>query len=207
MLVVGLCGKMGVGKDFIAHKYIVPHLARAGLDCLRLSFADQIKVNVMAKAGVSFADVFDHKTQATRTLLQREGTEEGRDVAGRDVWITFFDAWSRVFGSRGVRAIVACDVRFRNEADYIRARGGLLLKVVAPGRNERRLASESGGDGAALQRIRGHRSECDLDDLPDEAFDLVLCNDGASLDVQALLRCLSDRIRHELTDRVRPCTE
>jgi hypothetical protein len=177
VMIIGLCGKMGSGKDYIAAKYIVPWLKEQGLNYLRLSFADQIKVNVMAKHQIPFDDVFVNKNQTTRVLLQQEGTENGRNVLGKNVWINYFDTWCQVFASRGVDAIVACDVRFKNEACYIKAQGGILIKVVAPARNEKRLQTESCGSHATYAKLCHHSSECDLDDLEGNLFNMILNND------------------------------
>ena len=174
-IIIGLCGKMGSGKDYIASKYIIPFLQSNSVNCMQWSFADQIKVNVMAKRDIAFQDVYVNKTKATRTLLQQEGTENGREIVGKDIWINYFDAWRQVLTSRGVRALITSDVRFSNEADYIKSQGGMLIKVIAPGRNEQRLQHETGGNVEDYQRIKGHASECDLDLYSD--FDLVINND------------------------------
>lgn len=174
-VIIGLSGKMGSGKDYIASKYIIPFLQSKAVNCLQWSFADQIKVNVMAKRKIAFKDVYIHKTKATRTLLQQEGTENGREVVGKNIWINYFDAWRQVLTARGVEALITSDVRFTNEADYIKSQGGILIKVAAPGRNEQRLQTEAGGNVEDYQRIKSHASECDLDSYSD--FDLVINND------------------------------
>lgn len=183
MLLIGLCGKMGTGKDFVAKNIIIPFLKdRLQKNVLPLSFADQIKVNVIStNKDVHFDDVYTRKTKETRHLLQQEGTEKGRNVFGQDIWLRYFDAWTKVFESRGTDAIVTSDVRFRNEASFIKSQGGLLIKLVAPQRNQARLDQESGGDEAVIQRLQQHSSECDLDQLQDSDFDLIIHNDGEQL--------------------------
>ena len=172
MLIVALCGKMGSGKDHVAHTVVLPLLRRLGLTCVHLCFADQIKVNAMVKHGLRPDDVLDAKTRETRALLQREGTELGRDVLGQDVWVRYFDAWLAVHRSRGVDAVVTTDVRFRNEAEYVRHHkdDGILIRIDAPERNARRLRAEG-----APEWVRLHRSECDLDHYDD--VDFVVRND------------------------------
>ena len=161
---------------------------------MQWSFADQIKVNVMAKRDIAFQDVYVNKTKATRTLLQQEGTENGREVVGKDVWINYFDAWRQVLTSRGVEALITSDVRFSNEADYVKSQGGVLIKVVAPGRNEQRLQNETGGNVGDYQRIKAHASECDLDLYSD--FDLVIENDfNQTIDEKQLYNVLQKSIQ------------
>jgi dephospho-CoA kinase len=196
MFIIGLCGKMGSGKDYIANRYIFPFLKRAGYNACQMSFADQIKVNVMVKNDIPFGDVYVEKTDSTRTLLQQEGTEHGRDVLGKEVWIKYFDAWSKVFQSRGIDAVVATDVRFANEFNYIKARG-IVIKVDAPLRNQTRLIHESKGDSTLYVKMSTHSSECDLDNKASSAFDIVIPNDidDECLDETQFHRQLIDLIR------------
>jgi hypothetical protein len=176
-MLIGICGKMGTGKDFIASNYIVPMLEKWGIKCMRMSFADQIKVNVMCTKNINFHDVFIEKREDTRRLLQIEGTENGRNVYGKDIWIRYFDAWSQVHHSRGIQSIITCDVRYQNELEYIKSKQGIIIKIEAPIRNENRLRQESKGDNLVYENIKGHSSECDLDGIDNSNFDLVIKND------------------------------
>lgn len=63
-----------------------------------------------------------------RRYLQRLGTEGVRSVLGENVWV---DALLRDTETWGPTVIT--DVRFPNEADAIRARGGLVLLIERPG--------------------------------------------------------------------------
>ncbi|MFK0099210.1 hypothetical protein [Streptomyces sp. NPDC091040] len=63
-----------------------------------------------------------------RTYLQELGTEGARAVLGEDVWV---DALFRDYATWGPTVIT--DVRFPNEADAIRARGGLVIAIQRPG--------------------------------------------------------------------------
>lgn len=178
MVIIGICGKMGSGKDYIASTYIIPYLKYAKKRYpLQLSFADQIKASVMTKNNISFTQMYVKKSDYTRQLLQKEGTEIGRNILGSDIWIKYHHTWSQIHMSRGIDTIVTCDVRFKNELDYIKKQNGLLIKVVAPERNERRLQQESGGDLLIYHRIKTHQSECDLDDIEDSQFDYIINND------------------------------
>lgn len=68
------------------------------------------------------------KNPEVRRLLQRMGTELGRQFFGEDIWI-------RMLSSRieGLPAVAITDVRFWNEADWIKAQGGIVIRVHRPG--------------------------------------------------------------------------
>lgn len=94
-----------------------------------------------------------------RVFLQNLG-QAARRVFGETFWI------DRMFDKVGpADRIVVPDVRYRNEADEIRARGGVLIRINRPGR----VAA-------------GHVSETELVDFDwDEEFD----NKGSIADLQA----------------------
>jgi phosphomevalonate kinase len=191
MLIIGLSGKMGSGKDYIASNYIIPFLKNTlNQNPLKMAFSDQLKVNVMTKYNIPYNDVFNKKTDHTRQLLQQEGTENGRCKYGQDIWIKHFDAWSSVFGSRGINAIILSDVRFLNEVQYIKNKGGLVIRIDAPNRNEERLQNDSRGCADTYNRIKNHPSECDLDNVSDTYFDFVVnneCQEQTTKDVNKIL--------------------
>lgn len=180
MLLIGVTGKLGSGKDYITQNIIIPYFKKRNQTILPVSFADQLKVNVMVKNNIPFNDVYIKKNNETRNLLQTEGTENGRVIFGNDIWIRYFDNWIEVFRSRGIETFVTSDLRFRNEFDYIRSKNGILIKVVAPNRNEERLQRESKGDPIIYNKFKTHISECELDDFSNENYDLVIYNDSDS---------------------------
>ncbi len=203
MKVIGLCGKMGVGKDYIANNFIIPFIQNnLKMKCILLSFADQMKVNVMTKNNVSFDSVFVNKNQHTRSMLQREGTEQGRNIHGSDIWIKYFHNWTQVFAMRGFEAVVCCDVRFKNEIDYIRSYDGLLIRVCSPKRNRKRLNDESKGNPEMLYKLTTHSSECELDQIADDQFDIVINNDfNSSEDMNSQLQRLYECIEKKLLQK------
>jgi phosphomevalonate kinase len=177
-LIIGVSGKLGSGKNYIVSNLIIPVLKELNKNYLEISFADQIKVNVMTKKGIRFNDIYVKKTSETRRLLQIEGTEEGRNSSlGADIWVKYLDNWITVFNNRNIDVFIVPDCRFKNELDYIKKHCGIVVKVVAPVRNQTRLEEESKGDHQIMEKLRTHRSECDLDEIKDTEYDLVITND------------------------------
>jgi len=101
-----------------------------------------------------------------RRMQQTLGSEWGRDCVHPDVWVNCAMAMAE---RNPDKSFIVDDVRFANEAEAIRARGGLMVKVT-----------RSGVEYDGLE----HRSEGGLDDWP---FDLVLRNDGSMDDLEAAI--------------------
>lgn len=124
--VVGLAGKARSGKDTLAAAIIA---ARGGY---RYGFADPIK---------QMTDVFvprggDHEKEVVipelgksrRQLWQTLGTEWGRDLINPNIWLTIA-GWRLQKDGPGM---VIADLRFENEADWVRSKRGLVIHVQRP---------------------------------------------------------------------------
>jgi hypothetical protein len=105
-----------------------------------------------------------------RALLQRMGTEAGRDIHGDDCWIRL--AERKVAAAPG--NVVITDCRFANEADAIRSWGGLVVRIERDG----------------VTACNEHASER-LDFEPDA----VLRNDGTIDELHAKVRELANGVR------------
>lgn len=105
-------------------------------------------------------DVAKVNIAEVRTLLQRLGTEAVRDVIGENAWI---DALDRKIRADGTVDVVVSDVRFPNEADWIRERGGVIVRIRRPDFDNGLPAD--------------HPSEALVDSLP---FNYAVANDGGS---------------------------
>lgn len=106
------------------------------------------------------------RAPGVRVLLQRLGSDVGREMFGEGFWV------EQAFRGLGDEDVVFTDVRFPNEAEAIRGRGGVVWNVVRP------------GVGAA----NGHVSECALDGF---VFDETIVNDGSLDDLrEKVLSCL-----------------
>lgn len=115
-----------------------------------------------------------------RALLQRTGTEAGRQVLGENVWV---DALLDEHAS--APALVVTDVRFPNEAKAIAKRGGILIRVDRP------------GVGPAKDKYgRAHISETALDDYD---FDHRLVNDKSVVNLHERLEGVANLVEPRLT--------
>lgn len=173
-LIIGFSGKMGTGKNYIAEN-LLPHILNKMLNNIQyyyLSFGDQIKVELGCRnSDLTYDKLFNNKTKEVRQQLQRYGTEQGRDKYGKDIWIRSMGMWMDIFKNRTPdknNVFIITDVRFKNEADWIKQHKGILIRVNADKRNEKRVQEEGSQDN------KNHSSETDLDDYP---FEHVINND------------------------------
>jgi len=176
-MIIGISGKMGCGKDYICNNLIIPLLKKLDKCYLQVSFADQLKINAMTKSNMSFDEVYINKTTHSRKLLQREGTELGRNVYGKDIWIKYLDNWISLYKFRGIENFICTDVRFLNEIEYIKQKGGIIIRIISKTRNLQRLEFESNGNKNIMSMLQEHPSECDLDNVPNDSFDIVIQNE------------------------------
>lgn len=175
--IISVSGKLGVGKNWYISNVIIPVLEKISKKrYIEISFADQIKINAMTKNNISYHDVYEEKSQESRQLLQKEGTDIGRksDV---NIWVNYLSNWITVHNKRNIEFFIISDTRFMNEYNFVKTNCGITIKINAPIRNYKRLMQESNGDLNVLEKIKNHRSECDLDNLINEQFDLVIDNE------------------------------
>lgn len=149
MQIIGLSGKAGSGKDFIAATYLRP------LGFRPIALADQIKTLAVGRRLCTYEEAFHTKPPHVRNALQQMGTELGRDAYHEDVWVETLGAWLELFREKwGEEKFVITDVRFPNEVAGIQKLGGFVIRVWAPDR----VATNGMPD-----HLRLHRSETALD--------------------------------------------
>lgn len=141
---IGLAGRAGAGKTTCAE-----HLSDR-YDFLHLSFADPIKDMLGAllehldvdydvlhsprlkEAPLKLGALGHYPSLTPRRLMQSLGSEWGRRLVHPDLWVRVLE-WRCGLHEGGVPAhtrIVISDVRFPNEAGWLRARGGRLVHVL-----------------------------------------------------------------------------
>lgn len=173
MEIIGLSGFARVGKDEVAQILVNDYGFK------RVAFADKLRdvlyqLNPMVgfdrHASLYVQDVIDHygwngykETEygpEIRRLLQRLGTEAGRQTLWDSIWI---DA---AFNNVDSDKVVVTDARFFNEFDAVRDRGGSIWRIERPG----------------VGPLNSHASEMEAIDYPN--FEVVLQNDGTLEDLQ-----------------------
>jgi phosphomevalonate kinase len=174
--IIGLSGKLGSGKNYIAEKIIAPYF----IDKYNISiigFGDQVKQELYARnIELTYDVLYDNKTHESRQKLQQYATENGRDKYNENMWIRGLDMQIETFQRRSCKdtLIIVCDVRFINEAEYIKSKNGVLFRIESPIRTQSRYWKESGGNLQIHQMISKHQSEIDLDKYK---FDYSINND------------------------------
>lgn len=164
-MLIGLTGAAGAGKGSVASVLVQD----AGF--LEIAFADPLYEAVAAITGISVEKLKDRRIKeevipwigkSPRQLLQLLGTDFGRKMVKDSLWVD--RAMRRVVG----RTVIA-DVRFDNEAEAVRANGGVIWEVIRP------VPSCLVGETA------GHESEAGI---LRELVDLTLYNDGTLDDLR-----------------------
>jgi hypothetical protein len=188
-LLVGLIGRKRAGKDTFA-AVLVEEFGFA-----RIAFADPLKAAALtldpivgrpALPGalypghdVRLSEAIDalgweaakDSVPEVRSTLQKLG--EAIRTIDDEFWISA--AMREVEFTQGASTpVVITDVRYRNEADEIRDRGGVLLRVARPAYTL-----------AGLTGPVEHISETALDDYDDDSFVL---NDGTLEDLRGMAR-------------------
>lgn len=142
-MIIGICGPEGAGKSLAArilaaqmpgviHPFAAPlkkMLEALGVDGKHLYGSPENKLAPLA--------IFNGKS--ARHAMQTLGTEWGRNCIDIGFWVR---AWGNSLPSGHV---IADDVRFETEAEAVRSRGGIVIKIIR--------------DEADLTRATKHSSE------------------------------------------------
>lgn len=178
---VGLTGYAGAGKDAFAKSLKL----RGGFE--RVGFADAVKEmalvldpllstpeNAVHDSGLAYLSNIvmalgweeAKKIPSVRQYLQVLGTDAVRNIVGTDAWVRAAEA--KVIGHlREGRNVVITDVRFPNEAAFVKSYGGTVVKIMRPD----------------VDAVNDHISDTGIDDLE---VDVVLWNTGSLDDLGQL---------------------
>jgi len=139
-MIIGVIGFIGSGKGTAADILVEKH------GFVKLSFADAVKDATAAIFGWQrsllegdtlesrefreandewWANRFGFEHFSPRLALQLMGTEAGRDVFHKDVWIYALERKMEMYQN-----VVIADVRFPNEIEWMRSKGGFAVRVV-----------------------------------------------------------------------------
>jgi hypothetical protein len=167
---IGLTGLAGTGKDTVREMLERDH------GFTGLAFADPIRQMIrtlLAENGFDPEYMDDRALKelpipalgvSYRNLAQTLGTEWGRKCMGRRFWLQIAHAFIIEQRRQGGREFVVSDVRFANEAEWIKEAGGEVWRI------ERRAAAP----------VRDHESERHV--VAIEA-DRVIVNNGTVEDL------------------------
>jgi len=176
MKIIGISGKMGSGKNYFAEKIIYPYF-KDKYNILIIGFGDQMKTELYSRdITLLYDQLYDHKTFETRQKLQQYGTENGRDKYHQDIWVRGLDIQIETFKRRcGENSmVIICDVRFKNEFDYIKSKDGKVVRIEATNRTGDRYLREANNNMEKIVIIKNHSSEISLDN---HIFDYIIKND------------------------------
>jgi len=142
MNLIGIVGKKRSGKDTFASVLIKSGWRRA-------AFADALKEEVADWLGVPVEDL-ELRKEAFRETLQERGSKMRREYP--DYWIKKLVAVVADDFRRGNR-IVVTDVRYKNEAAWICANGGTVVRMIRAGStDDDNHASEREQDGIEVHK-------------------------------------------------------
>lgn len=180
MQLIGIAGKARSGKDTIAKWFGKER------DAFHSAFAFPIKQAVIGMfaplTGIGWEHFENtelkeapllHIGVSPRALAQALGTEFGRECVHPDVWVMMTESYLKscqVWGKPN-QVIVMSDLRFENEAEWLRRNGGVVIHVT-----------RQGADGSV--GIQGHASEAGI---VIETGDLLIHNDGTIEQLHAKL--------------------
>jgi hypothetical protein len=170
---IGLSGWAKSGKDTVAQYLVENH------GFTRISFADPMRDALLALdpyvpymglhmrlSGVIHFRGWDSAKRDVpeiRQLLQRFGTEVGRNMFGQNFWVE-----QAIERATRYEKVVFSDCRYTNEADAVKSVGGVVWRVSRP----------------EVSAVNDHTSEQDLNNY---AFDAHIDNDSTIENLHTLI--------------------
>jgi hypothetical protein len=189
--IIGLTGKAGSGKTTVAdwvlrtHGKAYKHSFAAPLKTMTRNLIDYAKPKNWPLTGAAYVNRPEYKEvpipfffdMTARHIMQTLGTEWGRNIMGEDFWIRIMETKLERYatptrkkqGDRPTLTTIIDDLRFANEADMVRRRGGVVIQVIRPGTQKATAVDSHASERLAFEP------------------DVVLLNDGTPEDLYAKL--------------------
>ena len=177
---LGITGKARSGKDTAAD-FLVAN------GWVRYRFADPLKAAIRVMFGLTEVHtdgVYKERPipwlgVSPRQLMQTLGTEWGREMIRDDIWLRVADKILIDVEDQGAIGVVIPDVRFPNEAAWIRNHGGTVVEL-------KRTAAE---------QVHAHVSEAGIDE-PDHSYVNDASRDKLRQYITTLAQTMEPRSRH-----------
>lgn len=172
---IGLTGKARSGKDTVATLLQKHYMLQ------NISFAGPIRAALRAMIGLDDRHFHGDLKEVSlgwvdkspRQLMQTLGTEWARGCVDQDFWIKV--AKKNIDYYRGIGTnVIVTDVRFENEADFIRREGGELWHVIRPG----------------VESVAAHASEAGV---RQDTLDYIILNDQGLQELEDQVCTLYER--------------
>ncbi len=179
MIIIGLVGKKEAGKTTFA-KFIQDHCPE-NMKCIILSFASILKTMLFTADICTEDELYFHKNQHSREMMQKIGTNVIRDQIDKDFFCKSMakkirEVWKGIPPFNKDIIIIIDDVRFKNEANLIKNINGSLINIVRPKSEE-------------ITDL--HRSETEMDQIKNE---ITIFNDSGLDNLEKAAKSLIDFI-------------
>ena len=198
--IIGVSGSgAGSGKDTFAD-YLMDKMEQQSKTAVKYSFAYPLKEIAKFVFGFTDEEVYDPiKKEETdervygmtrRKAMQLLGTESFRDIFASNIWIDVARRMLREMGE-GTDSAIIPDVRFQNEASFIKL-NGILIYVDSDSRQGYEKTQES-----------QHASEKGFDEEPD----IVVYNTGTLEDLEKKANFVYDHYLRVVFDSLKSIDE
>jgi len=216
--IFGFSGKIGVGKNYVSEQIFGKTLYDKGYKIHILAFGDQVKYefgsrfnlindNLINEMDTVYNELFINKSALTRQKLQYYGTDycrNGENWKIKDdfimynepsIWIKglYLQIKNIISKSYDVSKdiFIISDVRFINEANFIKSLGGKIIRIDAPMRNYNKILEEAQKNYTLetdinnfIKQIQSHESEINLDFYD---FDYIINNEPYNKQVNGII--------------------
>jgi hypothetical protein len=144
--IIGIAGRAGSGKDTVAD------FLKEVAHFKSVAFAEPIRAGMRAILGLEDKHfqhpdkevVLEQFGKSPREMMQTLGTQWGRECVNKDLWLILAGSKIKAHQDAGYNVAVT-DVRFDNEAEYIRSKGGTIWHLYRDTAGTPHMhASESG---------------------------------------------------------------
>lgn len=175
-MIIGITGKKKSGKDTFFKA-----LSLYNQNMVRYSFGDDLKDEVAVACGCTVEFIAENK-DLFRPMLQWWGTEFRRNCFEKDYWVKKLSV--RIEAGESIPGLfylpaqipVITDVRFLNEAEFVRERGGVVIRIM----------------GGQSEEGDTHASEVEMDLIKE---DYTILNNTSLEELAEQAKSLCERIK------------